>query len=104
MLVEQYGVPDETFQVRWLKRALSLNPNDESTLKKLITYNQSEQTWPQTKGYLKQLIKQNPRSDSLYFYTLQRFFYYDEPGQTLNLLASFPKYAELQLKPLAAEI
>lgn len=103
-MVEMLGRPEEMFETKWLKRELALNPNSKQVLQRLIIANQSEESWPQTKKYLHQLIEQNPASDSLYHYSLQRSLYYDEPEETLDLLGSFSESALNQLHPLADQI
>lgn len=104
MMITRYGAPNEDFSNQWLKRELTLDPSNEQVLNKLIVNNQSAEQWSETKTYLKRLIEQNPHSDSLYVYTLQRSFYYDEPQQTLSLLESFPEHAITQLAPLYTQI
>lgn len=104
MMVQRYGSPGEVFEKRWLERELKLNPNDEQLLQKLVLQNQSSESWEETRTYIDQLIAQNPQSDSLYFYKLQRSFYYDPPALTLATLEKFPEHAGAQLQPLAAEI
>lgn len=103
-MVQRYGRPGESFYVTWLKRELALNPGREETLRELARAYATPEGWPQAKQYLQKLIAQNPVSDTLYHYTLQRSFYYDEPQQTLELLREFPVHARPQLRPLAPQI
>lgn len=92
------------FAQKWLKREADLNPDDEAIQLSYLKSIESEETWSQIKPELLRLIGNNPDTDSLYFYTLQRSFYYDSTQTTIELLEDFPVSAHPQLVPLSAGI
>ncbi|MDZ7693500.1 MAG: hypothetical protein U5K69_20680 [Balneolaceae bacterium] len=104
MMVQQYGNPGREFQQRWLQRELKLNPQNGQVLQQLVMSNQGPENWPQAKTYIQELLKQNPSSDTLYHYGIQRSLWYSQPDSAVNWLNRLPEEAHDQLKPLADQI
>lgn len=100
--VEELGLYGDDFDKRWMKRRLDLNPGDRDLLFSYTQRIESEESWPKVKQNLLQLIKENPHSDSLYAYTIQRSIYYESPDSTLALLERFPRSAYPQLQEFAS--
>ncbi len=92
------------FAQKWLKREAHINPDDEALQLTYLRSIEREETWGQIKPELLRLIRNNPDSDSLYLYTLQRSFYYDSTRTTIDLLESFPESVHPQLVPLSGSI
>mgnify|MGYP000215079770 CR=1 FL=1 len=104
LVTSQFGVPDIQYQLRWNRRALQLNPQNEVVLQELIKLNNVDGRWPQQKKYINQLLSLNPQSDSLYAYAIRQSLAHQDNQQTLLWLTDMPNGAEDQLQPLNGEI
>ncbi|RNC85451.1 MAG: DUF2194 domain-containing protein [Balneola sp.] len=99
--VEELGIYNQTFNLRWLLRERELNPNDEVLSMRYVRFIESQENWPIQKQELKRLIGLYPESDSLYAFTLQRSFYFESSDSTIQLLESFPSSKHPQLEQFA---
>ncbi|MDR8391014.1 DUF2194 domain-containing protein [Aliifodinibius sp. S!AR15-10] len=104
MMVSEFGSQGQEFRTKWLRREHEIAPKNEAVLTQLVRSTDGEQTWPQMKKYLKDLISLNPKSDTLYKYSLQRSLWYDSPDSTIQMLHAFPSSARGQLQPLSDQI
>ena len=92
------------FAQRWYEREVMLQPDNEALVLEYLRSVENAEYWPEIKKELLRLIGNNPGSDSLYVYTLQRSFFYDSLRASINLLEEFPEYSHTQITPLAANI
>ncbi|MFA5668408.1 MAG: DUF2194 domain-containing protein [Balneolaceae bacterium] len=102
--VAALGFYSEAFVARWLKRELELDPDNKGLAINYLSSIENQENWPIQKKGLLELININPNSDSLYAYTLQRSFYYENADSTLSLVDSFPSSSHPQLVPFATDL
>ncbi|GAB5408920.1 MAG: hypothetical protein BalsKO_12850 [Balneolaceae bacterium] len=98
------GLYSPEFVLRWVLREKELNPNNEEIALRYALIIENQENWPIIKKELKRLIDLNPESDSLYAYTMQRSFYYDQADSTISLLEEFPVSKHLQLDQFATNL
>lgn len=101
--VSELGLYGEAFNRRWLERELKLNPGNDALYLNYARNIESQENWPEVKQILLNLIERNPKSDSLYAYTLQRSIYYAGPDSTIALLERFPRESYSQLEQFASD-
>lgn len=102
--VATLGISGAAFDRKWAERELMLYPNDERINLNYLSSLENEENWPYIKKELRRLIRLNPESDSLYAYTLQRSFYYENADSTLSLVEEFPVSKHPQLDTYATNI
>jgi hypothetical protein len=102
-IVESLGIFSVEFLTKWRLRELEYyGASPERTLAYTSAI-ENQETWPEVKQRLLNLISENPRTDSLYAYTIQRSFYYESSDSTIAMLESFPEWSHDQLKPFAEQ-
>jgi hypothetical protein len=102
-IVEQLGLYSQEFVKRWRLREIEVYGETNETVLAYTSAIESPETWPEIKERLRRLIKSNPRSDSLYAYTIQRSFYYESADSTIALLEEFPEWSHDQLNEFATQ-
>lgn len=102
-IVEQLGLSSIAFVKRWKLREIDVYGISNETVLAYTSAIESQETWPEVKQKLRELIKENPRSDSLYAYTIQRSFYYESSDSTIALLEEFPDWSHTQLSAFATQ-
>lgn len=98
------GSPPLNDQDWWFQLELEISENKEQVLKNYIKMYSDVEKWSKIKSLTNNYLKQFPNSDSLYFFILQRSFWYDVPASTLELLKKFPTDSYKQLQPLSDNI
>ncbi|MDR8389775.1 DUF2194 domain-containing protein [Aliifodinibius sp. S!AR15-10] len=104
-VVEEFGWPDIQTELKWLRREYHTYPDSTQIIRNVVTSFTADTSWNSiTKGALDRLIAQNPQSDTLYAYKLQRSFWYDSTETTLKIVDELPPYAHAQLRPFADDL
>lgn len=98
------GIYSPDFALRWIIREKNLNPNDEETTLEYTRIIESALNWQEVKKELIRLIKNNPKSDSLYAYTLQRSFFYENTDSSIALIETYPTNIHPQIDIFATNI
>jgi hypothetical protein len=102
--VVELGLFGEDFERRWQLRELQLHPGD---YERILAYTKSiegQETWPEMKQNLRQLLEMRPYTDSLYAFTVQRSIFYASADSTMSLVEEFPVNAYPQLSPVASDL
>tara|TARA_R110002124_G_scaffold252177_4_gene417441 strand:- start:3001 stop:6891 length:3891 start_codon:yes stop_codon:yes gene_type:complete len=102
-IAERLGLYSTDFLRRWRLREIEIYGATDDRVLAYTSAIESQQTWPEVKSRLLGLIKENPRSDSLYAYTIQRSFFYEPSDSTIALLEEFPQWSHNQLTPFATQ-
>ncbi len=97
--LQKLDIYSDEFNLRWMKREKELYPNNEAVVLRYTRLIENQENWSVIKPELLRLIRLNPDSDSLYAYTMQRSFFYDSAGTSIELLEGFPnsKHSQLDL-------
>jgi len=95
------GLFSPEFMQRWQLREIEEFGGDTERVLEYTSSIESVGTWPEVKKRVLSLIAQNPESDSLYKYMIQRSFFYEETDSTIELLERFPVSAHDQLNEFA---
>lgn len=102
-VAEQLGLYSPAFLKRWRLREINVLGESTEAVLAYTSLIESEETWPEVKQRLLGLIENNPESDSLYAYTIQRSFYYEPSDSTIALLEGFPDFSHDQLNSFSTQ-
>ena len=103
-IAERLGLYTLDFMKRWRLREIEIYGGTDDRVLAYTSAIESQENWPEVKSRLLGLIAGNPRSDSLYAYTIQRSFYYEPADSTISMLEGFPRWSHNQLEPFSTQL